>query len=180
MVPVSSNSLRVALVQLDAPRTSRRMSRARRSSLTRRPRAAPAWSPCPSTSSTAATTTASAPRRGRSPGRTPTPFCEVARRRDAWILVGSTAETSRDPRRPYNTSALIAPDGVDRRDVPQDPSLRCRGRRRAGGHRVSTRDRRRQPRHRGCRRHDTRPDDLLRPPVSRSCTARSRWPAQGS
>src|SRR3954453_2809328 len=38
-------------------------------------------------------------------------FAEVARRRDAWILVGSTAETSPDPRRPYNTSALIAPDG---------------------------------------------------------------------
>ena len=44
-------------------------------------------------------------------GRTRTPFAEVARRHDAWILVGSTAETSGDPDRPYNTSALIAPDG---------------------------------------------------------------------
>jgi deaminated glutathione amidase len=38
-------------------------------------------------------------------------FCEVARRRDAWILAGSLAESSGDPARPYNTSALIAPDG---------------------------------------------------------------------
>jgi predicted amidohydrolase len=45
------------------------------------------------------------------PGPHTAPFCEVARRRDAWILVGSTAETSPDPRRPWNTSALIAPDG---------------------------------------------------------------------
>jgi predicted amidohydrolase len=46
------------------------------------------------------------------PGPHTAPFSEVARRRDAWILVGSTAETSPDPRRPYNTSALIAPDGT--------------------------------------------------------------------
>jgi len=45
------------------------------------------------------------------PGPHTDAFAEVARRRDAWILVGSTAETSLDPRRPYNTSALIAPDG---------------------------------------------------------------------
>ena len=45
------------------------------------------------------------------PGPHTEPFAEVARRRDAWILVGSTAETSADPARPYNTSALIAPDG---------------------------------------------------------------------
>ena len=45
------------------------------------------------------------------PGPHTEPFAEVARRRDAWILVGSTAETSSDPARPYNTSALIAPDG---------------------------------------------------------------------
>src|SRR5436190_18758807 len=45
------------------------------------------------------------------PGPHTDPFCEVARRRNAWILVGSTAETSPDPRRPFNTSALIAPDG---------------------------------------------------------------------
>jgi predicted amidohydrolase len=47
----------------------------------------------------------------RIPGAHTAPFAEVARRRDAWILVGSTAETSGDPARPYNTSALIAPDG---------------------------------------------------------------------
>ena len=45
------------------------------------------------------------------PGEHTEPFAEVARRRDAWILVGSTAEVSPDPARPYNTSALIAPDG---------------------------------------------------------------------
>ena len=38
------------------------------------------------------------------PGPHTDPFAEVARRRDAWILVGSTAETSGDPDRPYNTS----------------------------------------------------------------------------
>ena len=46
------------------------------------------------------------------PGPHTEPFAEVARRRKAWILVGSTAETSGDPLRPYNTSALIAPDGT--------------------------------------------------------------------
>ena len=45
------------------------------------------------------------------PGPHTDPFAEVARRRDAWILVGSTAETSGDRDRPYNTSVLIAPDG---------------------------------------------------------------------
>jgi len=45
------------------------------------------------------------------PGPHTEPFAEVARRHAAWILVGSTAETSDDPARPYNTSALIAPDG---------------------------------------------------------------------
>ncbi len=45
------------------------------------------------------------------PGPHTDPFADVARRRDAWILVGSTAETSSDPGRPYNSSALIAPDG---------------------------------------------------------------------
>ena len=46
------------------------------------------------------------------PGPHTDPFAEVARRHSAWILVGSTAETSDDPARPYNTSALIAPDGT--------------------------------------------------------------------
>ena len=45
------------------------------------------------------------------PGPHIEPFAEVARRRHAWILVGSTAETSGDPDRPYNSSVLIAPDG---------------------------------------------------------------------
>jgi predicted amidohydrolase len=45
------------------------------------------------------------------PGPHTDPFAEVARRRDAWILTGSTAETSGDPDRPFNTSVLIAPDG---------------------------------------------------------------------
>jgi predicted amidohydrolase len=46
------------------------------------------------------------------PGPHTEPFAEVARRRGAWVLVGSTAETSADPMRPYNTSTLIAPDGT--------------------------------------------------------------------
>jgi len=46
------------------------------------------------------------------PGPHTDPFAEVARRRDVWILVGSTAEASGDPVRPYNTSTLIAPDGT--------------------------------------------------------------------
>src|SRR6478736_8960670 len=45
------------------------------------------------------------------PGPHTEPFADVARRHGAWILVGSTAETGPDPERPYNTSALIAPDG---------------------------------------------------------------------
>ena len=45
------------------------------------------------------------------PGSWTEPFAEVARRRAAWILVGSLAETSDEPARPYNTSVLIAPDG---------------------------------------------------------------------
>jgi predicted amidohydrolase len=45
------------------------------------------------------------------PGPLTDPFAQVARRRGAWILVGSVAETSGDPRRPYNTSVLISPDG---------------------------------------------------------------------
>lgn len=45
------------------------------------------------------------------PGPRTEPFADVARRRSAWILVGSIAETSDDPARPYNTSVLVAPDG---------------------------------------------------------------------
>jgi predicted amidohydrolase len=46
------------------------------------------------------------------PGAHTDPFAEVARRRGVWILIGSTAETSADPLRPFNTSTLIAPDGT--------------------------------------------------------------------
>jgi predicted amidohydrolase len=45
------------------------------------------------------------------PGPHTEPFAEVARRHGSWILVGSTAESSSDPMRPFNTSTLIAPDG---------------------------------------------------------------------
>jgi len=45
------------------------------------------------------------------PGPFTDAFAAVARDRDAWILLGSLAETSPDPRRPYNTSVLIAPTG---------------------------------------------------------------------
>ena len=45
------------------------------------------------------------------PGPHTEPFADVARRRGAWVLVGSVAETSGDPQRPYNTSVLIAPSG---------------------------------------------------------------------
>ena len=45
------------------------------------------------------------------PGPFTTAFSEIARRRDCWILAGSLAESSADPDRPYNTSALIAPSG---------------------------------------------------------------------
>src|ERR1044072_3001934 len=45
------------------------------------------------------------------PGPHTEPFADVARRHGAWVLVGSTAESSSDPNRPYNTSVLIAPGG---------------------------------------------------------------------
>ena len=46
------------------------------------------------------------------PGPFTDAFADVARRHDAWILVGSLAETSGDDARPHNTSVLIAPDGT--------------------------------------------------------------------
>ncbi len=45
------------------------------------------------------------------PGPFTAPFAEIARRRGCWILAGSLAETSADPARPYNASALINPSG---------------------------------------------------------------------
>ena len=46
------------------------------------------------------------------PGPHTDPFADVARRHGCWVLAGSTAETSPDPDRPYNTSVLLAPDGT--------------------------------------------------------------------
>jgi predicted amidohydrolase len=45
------------------------------------------------------------------PGPFTDAFGDVARRREAWILVGSLAEATGDAARPSNTSVLIAPDG---------------------------------------------------------------------
>lgn len=45
------------------------------------------------------------------PGATTGPFEEIARRHRCWVLAGSVAETSADPRRPYNTSVLLDPAG---------------------------------------------------------------------
>jgi predicted amidohydrolase len=45
------------------------------------------------------------------PGPHTEPFATIARRHGAWILLGSVAETTDDPRRPHNTSVLLDPDG---------------------------------------------------------------------
>jgi predicted amidohydrolase len=45
------------------------------------------------------------------PGPTTDAFAEIARRHGAWILAGSHAELSDDPRRPYNTAVLFDRDG---------------------------------------------------------------------
>ncbi len=45
------------------------------------------------------------------PGPLTAPFEELARRLNTWILLGSLAETSGDPDRPYNTSVLLDPAG---------------------------------------------------------------------
>ena len=45
------------------------------------------------------------------PGPFTDPFADVARRHGTWVLVGSLAEASGDPDRPFNTSVLIRPDG---------------------------------------------------------------------
>lgn len=46
------------------------------------------------------------------PGPITDAFAAVARRHEAWILVGSLAESSGDPARPWNTSVLLGPDGA--------------------------------------------------------------------
>ena len=45
------------------------------------------------------------------PGPTTEPFAELARALDTWMLLGSLAERSADPLRPYNTSVLLDPSG---------------------------------------------------------------------
>jgi predicted amidohydrolase len=45
------------------------------------------------------------------PGPMTEPFSDLARQLDAWILLGSLAERSGDPQRPYNTSVLLNPAG---------------------------------------------------------------------
>jgi predicted amidohydrolase len=45
------------------------------------------------------------------PGPTTDPFAEIARRNGTWVLAGSHAERSGDPRRPYNTAILFDRDG---------------------------------------------------------------------
>jgi predicted amidohydrolase len=45
------------------------------------------------------------------PGPLTEPFAELARSLDTWILLGSLAERSADPARPYNTSVLLDPAG---------------------------------------------------------------------
>jgi predicted amidohydrolase len=45
------------------------------------------------------------------PGPLTEPFSALARELDCWILLGSIAERSTDPLRPYNTSVLLDPAG---------------------------------------------------------------------
>ena len=45
------------------------------------------------------------------PGPLTDPFAAVARRHGCWVLAGSVAEASGDPRRPWNASTLLDPDG---------------------------------------------------------------------
>jgi len=47
----------------------------------------------------------------RIPGPHTEPFAALARERSAWLLLGSVAEASPDPDRPYITSVLVGPDG---------------------------------------------------------------------
>jgi len=45
------------------------------------------------------------------PGPVTEPFAGLARELDTWILLGSIAESSTDPKRPFNTSVLLDPAG---------------------------------------------------------------------
>lgn len=46
------------------------------------------------------------------PGPTTDPFAAVAREHGCWVLAGTRAEVSDDPRRPYNTAVVIDPSGA--------------------------------------------------------------------
>ncbi len=46
------------------------------------------------------------------PGPLTEPFAALARRQACWLLLGSLAERSADPERPFITSVLLAPDGA--------------------------------------------------------------------
>ena len=80
------------------------------------------------------------------PGPLTEPFAALARERAAWLLLGSVAEASGDPDRPYITSVLLAPDGsvaaayrkIHLFDVAIDagPSTRESARATAGDHAV--------------------------------------------
>ena len=48
---------------------------------------------------------------GELPGPTTAPFAELARALDTWILLGSVAERSADPQRPYHTAVLLGQSG---------------------------------------------------------------------
>lgn len=102
---------RVALVQLDAgPDVEANLERALR--LTERAAAAgPELIALPETflyRGPAAGLRASA---STVPGPLTEPFAELARRAGGWLLLGSLAERSTEPDRPYLTSILLAPDG---------------------------------------------------------------------
>ena len=56
------------------------------------------------------------------PGPVTDQFSELARDLDCWILLGSLAERSADPMRPYNTSVLLDPAG---RSPPCTGSATC-------------------------------------------------------
>jgi predicted amidohydrolase len=45
------------------------------------------------------------------PGPTTGPFADVAREHGCWILAGTRAEVSADPKRPHNTAVVIDPAG---------------------------------------------------------------------
>ncbi len=117
---------------------------------------------------------------GDIPGPLTEPFAAIARAHGAWILLGSIAERSADPDRPYNTSVVIAPSGeiaaTYRKvhlfdvDVERGPADTESARVTAGDD-ADVRRRRRRP---------ARPDASATTCASRSCTGRWPWPAPRS